>query len=136
MSRQNEEGTAPKTDKLHKALAHGGMQPYKVKPLSSNWQLWENVVLKKKQVKDDGRKKEGEISYTGLEASIGSIQEICLAKPVEEPTITPMRKLTNLNSEETGEGQVQGLYTTELVENLKTQCLCLYPNTVMIQKHG
>lgn len=37
VSRQTEEGTAPKTDKLHKALAHGGMQLYNVKPLSSNW---------------------------------------------------------------------------------------------------
>lgn len=91
---------------------------------------------KQKQVEEDERKKEGEISYTGLEASIGSIQEICLAKPVEEPTITPTRKLTNLSNEERCEGQVQGLYTRELVENLKTQCLCLYPNTVTIQKHG
>lgn len=71
-----------------------------------------------------------------LEASIGSIQDICLASPVEESIITPTRKLTNMSSEETCEGQVQGLYTRELVENLKTQCLCLYPNTVMKQNHG
>lgn len=97
------------------------------------------VWLKKnktKQVELDERKKEGEISYTGLEAAIGSIQEICLAKPVEESTITTIRKLPNMSNEETCKGHVQGLYTRECVEKLKTQCLCLYPSTVTIQKHG
>lgn len=90
--------------------------------------VWLKKQNETKQVELDERKKEGEISYMGLEGAIGSIQEICLAKPVESSTVMPTRKLTNMSNEDMCEGQVHGLYTRERVEDLKTH-VCAYIQT-------